>query len=316
MFTLDQLRAFVAVAEEMHFGRAAERLSMTQPPLSRQIQSLERNLSAQLFDRTRRTISLTAAGSAFLSEARRLLTLASAAAETARRTSLGLSGAVHIGFTSALGHVVLAGLLHEAAAKLPDVELILHEMVTADQLGALRDGTIDLGMIRPPVDDDELSFRALPPERLVVALPRAWQLVKAPPQHEDGLSILDISALNGCDFLMYSPDGARYFHELVAMIFKLHNVHPRFVQRVTQVHTMLSLVDAGLGAALVPESGRSWASANTRFAEVPQIASFPTESTLVWRRESTNPALGRTLELLRVFVQRPNLTSGSFRKGL
>lgn len=302
MFTLSQLNSFVAVAEEMHFGRAAERLNMTQPPLSRQIQNLERDLGIQLFDRTRRTIQLTATGTAFLPKARHLLHLTQMAAETARRTSLGLAGAVHIGFTSAVGHTVLPSLLHLARAELAGVDLILHEMVSSDQLNGLRDGTLDLGMIRPTAYEKNLEFRALPPERLVIAVPRSWNLPvtlsKAADTNADTLPLIDLSALNGRDFVTYSEDGAHYFHELLTAAFNKSRVTPRYTQAVTQVHTMLSFVDAGIGAALVPESARSWASVNTVLAEAPQLASFPAESNLAWQKESTNPALRRALMLL------------------
>jgi DNA-binding transcriptional LysR family regulator len=305
MFTLDQLRSFIAVAEEMHFGRAAERLTMTQPPLSRQIQALERGLGVQLFDRTRRSIRLTEAGAAFLREARRLLALTSLAAETARRTSLGLAGAVHIGFTSAVGQTVLPSLLQRAAAELDGVDLILHEMVTADQLAGLRDGTLDLGMIRPSAYDEELAIRRLPPERLVMAVPSSWELPIAGMDERrdergdaDALPACELSELSNRDFVMYSEGGSRYFHELLTAVFTQCQVTPRYAQRVTQVHTMLSLVEAGIGAALVPESARRWAPAHTLFVDAPELASFPVESNLIWRKDSANPALWRALQLL------------------
>lgn len=301
MFTLDQLRSFIAVAEEMHFGRAAERLKMTQPPLSRQIQALERGLGVQLFDRTRRSIRLTDAGAAFLREAKRLLALTSLAAETARRTSLGLAGAVHVGFTSAVGQNVLPSLLRRAATELEGVNLILHEMVTADQLAALRDGTLDLGMIRPSAYDEELAIRRLPPERLVMALPRSWNLPVSSLNEsadDDALPTCELSALRNRDFVMYSPDSARYFHELLTAVFSQCQITPRYAQRVTQVHTMLNLVDSGIGAALVPESARNSASANTLFVHAPELAAFPVESNLIWRKDAANPALWRALQLL------------------
>ena len=302
MFTFDQLRAFVAVADEMHFGRAAERLNMTQPPLSRQVQSLERALHAELFDRTRRTIRLTAAGVAFLPEARRLLSLTAVAAETARRTALGLAGVVNVGFTATVGHFVLPSLLRRAAAELPGVELVLHEMVTGDQILALQDGTIDLGMMRGTGTDPGLESRDLPAERLVVAVPRSWDLpVQRPPEDEDpdALPVLDLAQLDGRDFVMYSFTGSRYFRDLVAAIFSLHRIKPHYVQQLTQVHTILSLVEAGMAAALVPASSRSWVSGpNTVFADAAELEAFPTESNLLWRKDSTNTALERLLDLM------------------
>src|SRR3712207_612532 len=149
-FTLEQLKGFVAVADELHFGRAAERLSMTQPPLSRQIQKLERSVGAQLLERDNRRVALTAAGEVFLVEARRLLALADAAPEVARRVSSGSSGLVRIGFTAASTYGTLGRLLNEVARELPDVDVDLAEMVTREQVAALLGEDIDLGLARPP----------------------------------------------------------------------------------------------------------------------------------------------------------------------
>lgn len=299
MFTLDQLRTFVTVAEEMHFGRAAQRLNMTQPPLSRQVQALERDLGVELIDRTRRTIRLTAAGEVFLLEARRLLALTIMASSTAQRASLGLTGTIHVGFTSVVGHALLPEILRRAAEELPDVELILHEMVTAEQLRALHTGTIDVGMVRPTASSEELTFRRLPPDRLLVAYPRSWDLpLDASTSGDDEPPRVKLSTLHDRPFVMYAAEESRYFHQLVSAIFNLNGIVPRYAQRVAQVHTMLSLVNAGIGAALVPASARSWASPETVVADSPQLAPFPTESNLAWRTDSSKPALAKTLELI------------------
>src|SRR3954469_19722992 len=128
MYSFDQLRGFVAVAEELHFGHAAERLKMTQPPLSRQIQKLERAIGVRLFERDNRRVELTAAGTAFLSEARRLLALADNAPDLARRISAGSVGTVRIGFTAASTYAVLPAVLRRIDEKLPDIDVDLYEM--------------------------------------------------------------------------------------------------------------------------------------------------------------------------------------------
>ncbi|WP_166874716.1 LysR family transcriptional regulator [Salinibacterium sp. ZJ450] len=290
MFTFDQLQAFVAVAQELHFGRAAERLNMTQPPLSRQIQSLERQLEAQLFDRSTRSVRLTAAGRAFLVEAQRILALAQTASDSARRAASGVSGSVHIGFTSVVGHAHLSAILRSAAERLPDVELVLHEMVTAAQLDGLAIGAIDLGLGRPSLGDPELSYRELPRERLVLAVP-----ADSPLPGARGISMSDLDQLN---FIMYNPEESRYFYDHLTWIFSVHGVKPTYVQRIAQVHTMMGLVEAGIGAALVPDSTRGWAPSGVRLIDIADLGNFPIASHLVWRRDSTNPALGSLLEVL------------------
>ena len=149
MYTLVQLRQFVAVAEEMHFGRAAERLHMTQPPLSRQMQLLEKELAVDLFDRSSRSIRLTSAGKAFHDDARRLLLQAERAALSVRKASAGQSGVLRVGFTGGSVNSGLAAVLRAARSVIEDVELDLRELVTMAQLDALSDGSLDIGLVRP-----------------------------------------------------------------------------------------------------------------------------------------------------------------------
>src|SRR3954469_16871926 len=177
-FTLEQLRGFVAVADELHFGRAAARLKMTQPPLSRQIQKLERVVGAQLLERDNRRVTLTSAGRAFLVEARRLLSLADAAPEVARRVSSGASGVVRIGFTAAATYGVLGQLLNDLARELPDVDVDLAEMVTREQVAGLLKEEVDLGLARPPFDADAFGSRLLHREALLVAAPVGHRLLQ------------------------------------------------------------------------------------------------------------------------------------------
>ncbi|RCK58704.1 LysR substrate-binding domain-containing protein [Microbacterium sorbitolivorans] len=290
MMTLVQVECFVAVAEEGHFGRAAERLSMTQPPLSRHIQALEREIGAQLIDRSQRAIQLTAAGKVFLREARSLLSGAEAAAKVARRTARGIQGSLHLGFTSAVGRTALPRVLRRLTNEVPDVTPTLHEMVTERQIEAVLGGVIDLGMVRHTSHTAGLSFRSLPADRLVIAAPRQWGLASGQP--------VALSAVHGRDFVMYSPDASRYFHDMLSAIFVARGVVPRFTQHVVQIHTMLTLVDAGLGAALVPASTAVWAGPRTSIVQSPELEDFPIESSLVWRTDSANPVLARVLDAI------------------
>lgn len=292
MLTLVQVECFVAVAEEGHFGRAAERLSMSQPPLSRHIQALEREIGAQLIDRSHRAIRMTAAGRAFLSEARGLLRGAESAARIARRTARGVQGSLDLGFTSAVGRTALPWVLRRLRDGLPDVTPTLHEMVTTRQIDALGNGTLDLGMVRhTPFTTTGLSFRSFLTDTLVIAAPRQWGL-------GDGGGPVELSALDGRDLVMYSPDMSQYFHDMLSAIFIARGVAPRYAQYVVQIHTMLTLVDAGLGAALVPASTAVWSGPNTSIVQAPELEEFPIESSLVWRTGSANPVLARVLDAL------------------
>src|SRR3954468_16375656 len=202
MFDLNQLRCFVTVAEELHFGRAAARLNMTQPPLSRQIQVLEHIIDAPLRERPSRSVRLTPAGRSFLPEARRILKLAESASQVARRIALGKTGSLKIGFTAAAAYGFLPELVAACRARLPEVDFSLKEMVSGDQFEALTSGQIDAGLLRPPIARPELATRRIVAEQLYAALPRRHRLASA-----ETVSIRDF---DGQPFIMYSPFEARY----------------------------------------------------------------------------------------------------------
>ncbi|GGZ09383.1 LysR family transcriptional regulator [Streptomyces olivaceoviridis] len=292
MFTLTQLTCFVAVAEELHFTRAAERLSMTQPPLSRQIQLLEGELGVKLLDRTNRTVRLTPAGRSFLAEARRIVRQAEHAALAVRRVSTGEAGSIAIGFTAASAYSALGELLESARRALPRVEILLHELVTRDQLEALSEGSLDLGLIRPSAVGPDLTARTAVREGLVAALPADHALAA-----DDGP--MELSAFDGQDFLMYSPTEARYFHELLLTTFRGAQVRPVFTQYLSQVHSILALVNIGWGIALVPEAAAEMRPTGVVYRPL-RLPGHPrpVELDYVWRKSNDNPALHALLQLL------------------
>ncbi|MFF3501645.1 LysR substrate-binding domain-containing protein [Streptomyces sp. NPDC003247] len=291
MFTLAQLTSFVAVAEELHFTRAAERLNMTQPPLSRQIQLLENELRVHLLDRTNRTVRLTPAGRAFLVEARRILRQSEHATLAVRRVSTGEAGAIAVGFTAASAYSALGDLLQTARAALPGVEILLQELVTRDQLKALGEGSLDLGLIRPSATGADLTSRTAVREGLLAALPAQHPLAA-------GSGPLRVGDLAGEDFLMYSPIEARYFHELLVSIFRAADVRPVFTQYLTQVHSILALVNGGWGIALVPEAAAQMRYGGIVFRPVDLPDPQPVELNFVWRKNNDNPALDALLSHL------------------
>ncbi|MFF5156848.1 LysR substrate-binding domain-containing protein [Streptomyces sp. NPDC000348] len=291
MFTLAQLTSFVAVAEELHFTRAAERLNMTQPPLSRQIQLLESELRVQLLDRTNRTVRLTPAGRAFLIEARRILRQSEQATLAVRRVSTGEAGAIAVGFTAAGAYSALGGLLDTARAALPGVEILLQELVTRRQLEALSEGSLDLGLARPSATGADLVSRTAVREGLLAALPAGHRLAAT----DEPMRVEDFADE---DFLMYSPSEARYFHELLISVFRAADVWPVFTQYLTQVHSILALVSGGWGLALVPEAAARMRYSGIVFRPVVLPDPQPVELNLVWRKNNDNPALDALLQHL------------------
>ena len=289
MFTLQQLAGFVAVAEELHFGRAAVLLHMTQPPLTRQVQSLERELGVELFDRTGRNIKLTPAGRAFLGDARRLLRGAEAAVLAVRRVPSGELGSISIGFTAAAAPAVLGPLIASMRNELPRVDILLHEMVTSAQLDALSGAVLDLGMVRPPVTRPELSSCEILRERLVVALPKSHEL--------SGSELLRVEDLDGQRVVMPSPTDARYFHELSIALFRAAGISVQYSQHVTQIHSIIALVEAGVGLALVPESAARRTSESVSFHRLLTDDPTPVRLHLAWRTDNPNPSLRATLKV-------------------
>ncbi|MFG1922572.1 LysR substrate-binding domain-containing protein [Cryptosporangium sp. NPDC048952] len=289
-YTLEQLRGFVAVAEELHFGRAAARLRMTQPPLSRQIQKLEVAVGVRLFDRDNRRVLLTPAGEAFLGEARRILTLVESAPDLAQRVSSGSRGVLRLGFTAASTFGILGSLLNDLERHLPEVRIDLFEMVTREQLAALAAGDLDLGLARPPFDAELFDSRELHREALLLAVPVGHRLAGLDRAAEPG-------DLGTEPLIFHSQQKARYFYDLVVSMVPL--AHERVVHSVSQILTMLWLVAAGRGIAFVPASAMLLGVPGVEFVPLTTPVAEPVELHLLWPRESRNPALRRALAVLR-----------------
>jgi DNA-binding transcriptional LysR family regulator len=289
MFDLNQLRCFVTVAEELHFGRAAARLNMTQPPLSRQIQVLEHIVDAPLLERTSRSVRLTPAGRSFLPEARRILKLAESASQVARRIAMGKTGSLKLGYTAAAAYGYLPELIAACRARLPEVDFSLKEMVSGDQLEALTSGQIDAGLLRPPIGRPELATRRVLAEPLLAAIPRKHPLASA--------ATLSIKDLDGQHFVMYSPYESRYFHDLLVALFTQADILPRYVQHLGQIHSILAMVRAGLGAAIVPAAAASLRIADVKLRPLKLRSPTPVELFLVWRRDCENPLLPSLIEI-------------------
>ena len=298
MFELGQLRCFVAVAEELHFGRAAARLNMTQPPLSRQVQILEHGLDIILLERTSRLVRLTPAGRAFLPEARRIIELAEGAGLAAKRVARGEQGSIGLGCTAAASYGLLPKLLAFASASMPGIDLVLKQMVTSEQMEALASGRIDLGLVRQPFDRRLVADVCILREPLLLAVPGNHPLATGA---EPSIADLDRQKM-----VMWSPVESRYFYDLITGLCTAEGVMPAHVQYVSQAHTILALVSVGLGVALVPEAARALHFENVMLRPIrsPRRRAVA-ELHLVWRRDNTNPAVPAFREaIVREFVPR------------
>jgi DNA-binding transcriptional LysR family regulator len=242
-----ELRAFLTLAEQRHFGRTADLLHVTQPALSKQIQRLEEKVGGALVVRGYRDVQLTPAGEVLLSRARLVLQESAAAFDAVRRAVRGHVGTLHIGFGIASMQRLLPDVLRRFRAAYPDVELRLREMVTADQVAALVRGQIDVGFVRLPLAESRLDFRPVLHERLVVASNAdagrpAWRA-------REGLA-----SLARAPFITIARGTSASYHDQVIAVCHEAGFAPRIVQETNELFTMLMLVRAGMGVALAPHS--------------------------------------------------------------
>jgi DNA-binding transcriptional LysR family regulator len=244
---LRRIRYFVAVAEERHFGRAAARLRMAQPPLSQQIKHLEAEMDVVLLVRSTRRVELTAAGERFLERARTILAAVDDAVEEAGRVAEGTLGTLSIGFTGSATYDLLPSLARVLRAELPGIELDLKcEMLTPVQVAALRDGTLDLAFLRPPVRSADLEVRVLRREPLIAVLPGTHALA--------GGTRVRLADLREDTFITYPSHHRSVVHEAVIDACQDAGFVPSRVHEVGETSTLVSFVAAGLGVALVPAS--------------------------------------------------------------
>jgi len=243
---LRQLRHFIAVAERLHFGRAAAALHMSQPPLSRSIRDLELRLGATLLARTRRKVELTPEGARFLEEARRLLAQLEHAVLEVERMAAG-GGRLRLGFVSLADYGVLPSLLKAYKVARPGVALALREMLSPDQAAALAAGELDFGLLLPPVAGADLEHIVVQRERFVVALPARHRLARS----RGRIAMRELAAEA---FVMVPREIAPGLYDMIAELATRAGFAPRVAQEAIQMQTVVSLVSSGMGVAVVPAS--------------------------------------------------------------
>lgn len=292
-----QLECFIAVAEELHFGRAAQRLCMTQPPLSRQIQLLEQDLGVTLFERSSRQVELSAAGRRFLRDARHLLEYSARATASARRTAGGDAGHITLGFTAVASYRLMPSLIMRARKRLPGVEIQLRETVSTDLSRLLLARELDAILARSVPQQAGIEARLIEREPLVLALPADSPLCEQ--------EVVPLRLLQGQPFVLYSPREGKYFYDRIVGAFGLADVQPDYVQRASQTHTLLALVRAGLGVGIVPDSARELRLEGVEFRSLGQRDLYA-DMYLAWHAQHDNPALEAFLrQVAEVLPPRP-----------
>jgi DNA-binding transcriptional LysR family regulator len=294
---LRQLRYLQVLAEELHFGRAAQRLGIAQPALTQQIQSLERDLGARLFQRTKRSVHLTIAGHLTLEQATRTLEQAERTATVARKAGRGEQGSVEIGYVgSAAFSGILSKITFDYRKTNPDIELHLHELDITQQVDDVSHGRIDVGFIRPPVRQwpDGMTSLTLSREPIIIALPKGHPLSRR--------RAVALAALANETFITtYFEEGVGFHAQVVAMC-RAGDLVPRITQRGRQFAAITSLVGAGLGVAFVPDSLRNLRVPNVVYRPL-DGAKGTTDLAIIFRKFEQAPAVVSFIAKARQFTR-------------
>jgi DNA-binding transcriptional LysR family regulator len=286
------LRQFVAVAEELHFGRAARRLHMTQPPLTQAIQALERELGARLFDRSRRQVSLSAAGRALLPEARRLIAAVEELPRLAQAAAAGRSGRLRLAFVSTVAYGPLPGWLRGFRESHPEVHLELREATLDIQTAAFEANEIDAGFVLHEADALTPGLDALVVlrEPLVLALPEAHPLARVPDATFESVAKEPL--------VIFPRHIAPSLHDAILGSYRAHGTAPRIAQEAIQMQTIVNLVSAGIGVAWVPASVMQLQRPGVLYRALPDADSLRCETSLVWH-EPASPVVRSFVEHVR-----------------
>jgi DNA-binding transcriptional LysR family regulator len=290
---LRHLRYFAILAQELHFGRAAARLGIAQPPLSQQIRRLETILGTRLLERTSRRVQLTDAGRAFLVETERVLAGVEGAVEAARRSGRGESGELRVAFAATVMFLALPSIIREFRTRFPRVHLDLREMPTGPQLQALRDGEIDIGFVREPRPDPELEMVTVMREPLRIAVNRSHPLASRPT-----LAVRDLAEE---PFVLFPAELAPGLHAQVMSLCRSAGFSPRVVEESRELYTSVSLVEAGVGVSILPASVEKLGWRGVRYRPIPS-AGAETRIAAAWRKDRARPVIEAFMKVVHELV--------------
>ncbi len=289
-FELRHLRSFIAVAEELHFGRAALRLGIAQPPLSQQIFQLEERIGARLFERTQRRVALTDAGRVLLDEARRILAAVENAASAARRAARGETGQLRIAFAATVMFHALPRIVRSFRERFPGVYLDLREMASGTQLAALRAGDLDIGFVREPLPDPDLEIEVVLREPLMITVEDGHRLAK-----KKRAAVADLA---GEPFVLFPSEIAPGLYLQVMRLCADAGFSPRVVETSRELYTTVSLVAAGVGVSILPASVERLGWPNVRYLSIP-ARHGTTRVAAAWRRDRERPVIDSFLSVAR-----------------
>lgn len=308
--SIRSLQIFVIVAEELHFRKAAERLHMTQPPLSMQIRQLEESIGVDLFCRTTRSVQLTPAGKELQRRAGRFLSELDVMTQAVRCVGRGTVGSLSLGFPGSTMFDILPRLLTEQRSRYPQVTLNLKEMSSGELLESLRSRQLDVALVRasPSMMKPDLNYIVAGRESMVLALPIGHSLARFPT--------VPIEYLDKMPFIGFSADGAQYFLEFVQRMFKAHDLRPVIVQE-SVLPTILALVEARLGLALVPESMARLRTSELTYRPLAGADGMDVITLYcAWRQPDAVPVVGNFIDIVAKAAAPEVVRAGPLTQGL
>ncbi|QNP50479.1 LysR family transcriptional regulator [Diaphorobacter aerolatus] len=288
------LRYFIVLAEERHFGRAAQRLCITQPPLSTALKTLEQDLGVLLVKRDAKHVSLTPAGEAFLLEARKVVAQLQRAADVVRSVAQGTEGRLDVGITGSMVYRNVPQYCKAFEARRPHVELCMHEMSTGEQLRALASGDIDVGFLNIGFPPEDLALVTLESEVLVACLPQNHPLA----ENKD----IDLTQIAREDFVMFARDVSPANYDNVIACMHQAGIHPRTSHAARQWLTVVALVSTGCGVALVPACMARAGINGVRFLPLRGVKML-TPAIMAWRKNDDRVLLTALIDTVKECVQ-------------
>ncbi|WP_225049969.1 acetoin biosynthesis transcriptional regulator AlsR [Priestia megaterium] len=288
---LRHLKYFKTVAEELHFGKAAARLNIAQPPLSLQIRNLEEELGVSLFHRTKRHVELTKEGQVFLEKVYQIFESLDESIETVRMVSRGEIGEIVIGFLASAAYDVLPTIIKHYRKQYPSIHVNLKQLTSAEQLKALEEGTIHIGIISEPIENQSLNFEIIRREPMVVALPKEHPLASKTAS----IHLMDLA---NEPFIVTERKSNQHHYDGVINSCYESGFSPNVIQETKEMSTVISLVSAGIGIAIVPSSIQLLLQNEVVYREI-RDNKFNTITALVWKNKNQSPIVNGFVNLVK-----------------
>jgi DNA-binding transcriptional LysR family regulator len=288
---LRHLKYFKTVAEELHFGKAAARLKMAQPPLSQQIRQLEEELGVSLFHRTKRNVELTEEGQVFLENVYQIFNNLDEAIEKVRMVNRGEIGEIVIGFIASAAYDILPNIMKCYRKQYPAIKVVLKQLTSEEQLHSLHDGTIQIGIISEPTESESVNYEIIRQEPMVLALPKEHPLAS----DTSPINLVDIA---NEPFILTGRDAnPRHYDGVINSCYQA-GFSPKIVQETKEMSSVISLVSSGIGVAIVPTSIQILLNNVIVYREIENIT-FNTTTALAWESGNRSPLVKAFIELTK-----------------